>query len=260
MPVQRQLGRWPRSAALAQARLANCTDLFRTYDTVRVLSISEALDRQAKLIQAAVQLKLNGTGRRLFGGSGSPAVTGALGGSPQPMRSSVDGARIPPLFQVQAGEGPHSRRRQHRQDEVERLVRWARIAPPYPLGVRGEILDSVAIDETALFDAWNFSLADDNSVIGLHLEGTVVRQGAPARVSRGGLPLPSVASQGGSLTVPYVLLTQYPPSTRKPLGADAGQGEATSGRPVAVTTLGRTFPLPVGRLRGAAGRRGRRAA
>ena len=232
-------GRWPYKAALAQAHLANCTDLFRTYDTVRVLSISEALDRQAKLLQAAVQLKLNGTGRRLFGGSGAPAVTGALGGSPQPMRSAVDGARIPPLFQVQAGEGPHSRRRQHRQDEVERLVRWARIAPPYPLGVHGEILDTVAVDETALFDAWNFSLADDNSVISHHLEGTVVRQGAPARVSRGGLPLPSVA-QDGSATVPFVLLTQYPPSAATKTRAVSGR------RPVAVTTLGRTLPLPVG--------------
>jgi len=123
-------GRWPFASALAQARAANCSDLFRTYDMIKVLSIPAVLDRQAKLLLAANQLHLNGSGARLFGGSGEPAVTGALGGAVQPMRQDVRALAIPSLFAVAIGEGPHSRHRQHRLDQVERLVRWSRLAPP----------------------------------------------------------------------------------------------------------------------------------
>ena len=88
-------GRWPASAAAAQAKVLLCTDLFRTYDMVKILSISEVLDRQSKLLLAALPLVQRervqapqrlGAGRqavearRLFGGSGEPSVTAALGG------------------------------------------------------------------------------------------------------------------------------------------------------------------------------------
>ena len=40
------VGRWPWSNAHAQAATLNCTDLFRTYDMVKALSVSEVIDRQ----------------------------------------------------------------------------------------------------------------------------------------------------------------------------------------------------------------------
>lgn len=71
----------------AQLPELNCTDLLRTYDTVTVFSISEVLERQARLLQAAQSLgHLSGPARRLLGGSGEPSVTAALGGALQPMR------------------------------------------------------------------------------------------------------------------------------------------------------------------------------
>lgn len=39
-------GRWPLSATIEQAKVLHCTDLFRTYDMVKLLSIPEVLDRR----------------------------------------------------------------------------------------------------------------------------------------------------------------------------------------------------------------------
>ena len=136
---------------------------------VKVLSVAEVLDRQAKLLlvaqnstteeavrsaltlgnvgtqsrknrnrnrpQQQQQLSLSLTPpRRLFGGSGEPVVTSSLGGAIQPMRGNVRGAPLEPLFQTYMGEGPGQRSRQHREDEIVRLARWSRIAPPFSVG------------------------------------------------------------------------------------------------------------------------------
>merc|ERR1719201_2037926 len=130
-----------------QAEILQCTDLFRTYDTVKVFSIAEALDRQAQLLHFARNMSTTPghcgpndpecAALRLIGGSGEPSVTAALGGVLQPMRSNLRGRPLPPLLQPYTGEGPGSRHRQHREDEVERLMMWARIAPPFGVGRHG---------------------------------------------------------------------------------------------------------------------------
>ena len=116
----------------AQLPVLNCTDLLRTYDSVTVFSISEVLERQARLLHAAASLpehaQLRGPAKRLLDGSGEPSVSAALGGVIQPMRSNIRGVPLPPAFLGYNGEGPHSRQLQHREDEIERLTLWARIA------------------------------------------------------------------------------------------------------------------------------------
>ena len=53
----------------------------------------------------------------------------------------------------------------------------------------------ILADDTAegvFWDAWHFSLCDDACTIHAGIINTTVYQGAPGRVSRGGLPLPTV--------------------------------------------------------------------
>lgn len=53
----------------------------------------------------------------------------------------------------------------------------------------------ILADDTAegvFWDVWHFSLCDDACTIHAGIINTTVYQGAPGRVSRGGLPLPTV--------------------------------------------------------------------
>lgn len=224
------------------------------------LFVPQVIDRQAKLIAVAHNMtmpaefaSLDPPPRRLFGGSGEPVVTSALGGVIQPMRGNLRGATLPPLFEAYAGEGPNSRQRQHREDEIVRLARWARIAPPFGIGPQrdGTLEEAPLLDSLVLMDTHNFSLCDDVSqklalgsigaerncnssngcgctvrkrlsdtshplqtqacVVSHNLEGVIVEQGAPARVTRNGLQLPGVVMPAnGDSTLPFVLATRYP--------------------------------------------------
>ena len=94
--------------------------------------------------------------------------------------------------------------------------RWVGEAPP--------LLDSVILNDTHLF-----SLCDDACVISHDLENVTLTQGAPARVTRNGLPLPLVAvpESVNALSAsepPFVVATRYP-----------------NNGPVSVSTIGRTL-------------------
>lgn len=151
-------------------------------------------------------------------------------------------------------EGPAGRMMQHRADEIDRLVSWASIAPPFGAGAdaNGTPQAILADDDDAnggvFWDAWHFSLCDDACTIHEKIINTTVFQGAPGRVSRGGLPLPVVQAvpeghhtvrvdrkgsvdggdgsrDAGALLKPFVIVTQFP----EPAGA------------LMVTALGRTL-------------------
>ena len=70
---------------------------------VKILSVSEVLDRQSKLILLAYNMSaatgIHPPPRRMFSGSGEPIVTAALGGSIQPMRGNVRGASVAAPFE-----------------------------------------------------------------------------------------------------------------------------------------------------------------
>jgi len=84
---------------------------------------------------------------RLIGSSGVTTVTGALGGLVEPMDSNVRGLDIPQAFDTYV-EGPPPRQRQHREDELGRLLRWATIAPPFGAGAGS---GGIAASEEILF-------------------------------------------------------------------------------------------------------------
>lgn len=218
-------GRLLDSDAIKMANILKCTDLFRSYDTVKVLSVSETLDRQIKMLWHAREM--NSTTLKHFGGSGEPTVTGALGGSIQPMRSNLRGLPIPNEFMVYA-TGP--RLRQHREDEITRWVNWAKFAPPFGGGIQRHTdqPDQVKMSTNILFDSWKFTETDDAAVIGHHLINKTVQQGAPSVVTRGGLLLPDVKISNRSEYPPFVIATKYPNGA------------------ISITSIGRTIPLPVG--------------
>jgi hypothetical protein len=210
--------------ATAQAKQMGCSDSFRSYDTVRVESIAETLDRQTRLLQVAAAL--NGSTLRHFGGSGEITVTASLGGTIQPMRSALP--QLPAEFSNYA-DGP--RDRQERIDEVSRLVSWARIAPPFGGGLQrlNSVPDQLVTSSADyLNDSWTFAEADDAAVIGHKLQGLAVVQAAPARSARGGLVLPVVtmpaADGSGRSRQPFVVSTRFPTG------------------PISITSIGRTAP------------------
>ena len=216
--------RYPIANAQADALTLNRSDVFTTYDFVYALSVPEALDRHWKILSLS-SLHRGDAYSRLIGSSGVSIVTGALGGLLEPMDSNVRGLELPSAFDTYI-EGPAPRRRQHREDELSRLVLWATIATPFGAGANS---GGIKASEEILYDEWEFSLCDDACVVPLNLTNRTVRSGAPARISRGGLPLPGV-SRG---------LTSFEPAHRKPfvvLTKFPNRSELTA----LVTTLGRT--------------------
>lgn len=236
------------------AATLNCSDVFRSYDMVKALSISEVLDRQSKLYSVAANFPRNSdddaeTPRRYVGGSGEHLVTAALGGVIQPMDSNVRGVPYPKAFEVYVN-GPPGRWRMRREDEIERCVQWAVLAPPFGAGQqRGGVPDSIKVDSVILWDNWAFSLCDDACTLHRHLVNRTVRQGAPARVTRGGLPLPLVSipatTSAATPLLPFVVATRYPNSSAVLL-TSMGRTSAGAGwvEPSADVTLTVPGPMP----------------
>eukprot|EP00041_Stephanoeca_diplocostata_P029972 m.896214 g.896214 ORF g.896214 m.896214 type:complete len:685 (+) comp23666_c0_seq18:118-2172(+) len=212
-------GRWPWDAARVQSKAIACADLFRTYDMVKALSVSEVLDRQYKLLNVSTNLPLlPWRPQRHFGGSGEHMVTASLGGVMQPMDSTTAGLRIPRLYNTYV-QGPPGRQREDRIDEeLERLTQWSILAPPFGVGIQANGMpDQVAADDTSagvLWDSWHFGLCDDACTLSKHIVNTTVYQGAPGRITRGGLPLPTVVAPtttaAPSATPPFIVITRFP--------------------------------------------------
>jgi hypothetical protein len=90
------------------------------------------------------------------------------------------------------------RQTKKRLDEVVRAVRWQRIAPPFSPGE-----GKVSMDDEILIDSWSF---EQTQTWQKELVGAVVRQGAPARISRN-MPLPEVKAKADK---PFVYATRFP--------------------------------------------------
>jgi hypothetical protein len=90
-----------------------------------------------------------------------------------------------------------NRQAKKRMDEVDRIVRWGRLAPPF--GARAAAGTDMRRDGVPLCDHWAFEPGDTWK---RDAWGKTVKQCAPARVTRGGLPLPSVVRAGAGPAPP----------------------------------------------------------
>ena len=178
------------------------TDVVRIYDVDQPMGQITALLRASALLADAEGDK---SVTAIINVEDHASIAAALGCSVEIMRFPITGKRPdgdPDVFLA----GPrHSKKR---MDEVVRMLRWQRLAPPIPANTL-----PTTIDDEGLADTWNFSLGETWKEI----TGPIT-QSAPARVSRG-LPLASVKAQGDR---PFVLACRHP-----------------NNGPVSITTLGR---------------------
>ena len=125
-------------------------------------------------------------------------------------------------------------------DEVVRALRWQRLAQPFISFTNQSSGDAVQIDDRILVDSWTFKSGETWLAEAL---GKTIRQGAPARVSRG-LPLPEVRCEGEP---PFVIAGRFPNGSV----AVAVQGRTTNGQnwtfpPADVTVAVGTARGPIG--------------
>ncbi|MCX7008766.1 MAG: hypothetical protein NTY53_16210 [Kiritimatiellaeota bacterium] len=151
-------------------------DVFRTYDVQLVRSIPETICRIGTFLA-----KENPKDRRLINCEDEAYLGAALGCHygimRHPLTGSMPGGKRDQFF------SENFRDVKRRMDEVTRAVRWHRIAQPFPKG------GAYLVDTNQLTDA---KCAP-----------------APARIARGGLPLPEVLMPTGG-EPPYVVCARHP--------------------------------------------------
>lgn len=152
-------------------------DLYRTYDVQLGRSIPETIRRIA-----AYLAKPDPKDRRIINCEDEVFIGAGLGCAYGVMRHPLAGNMPNGKPDSFFGSGFRDIKRQI--DEVTRAVRWHRIAQPFPKG------DAFLIDGTTLSD--------------------VGGQPAPARIARGGLPLPVVTMPDGAKEPPYALCARHP--------------------------------------------------
>ena len=177
-PEDAELREWER-------QVLPFSDTWRIYDWIEPLSIPQGIDRTVTDIRLAEE-----TGARAIVSTEDGLYLGAaLGCAFGVMRS--------PLRPASARRWASQPCRRLR--EVDRAVRWSRVAPAFAPcdGFR------IVWSDEVLFDTWRFAEGEFwyRPACGIDL-----RQGAPARVARG-LPLPEVTASGDT---PFVLASRNP--------------------------------------------------
>ena len=107
-----------------------------------------------------------------------------------------------------------------RVDEASRATRWQRLGPPFGIHEpRGNLLSV----DGALVDSWAFRSGE--TWYKSDVSTNPKKQGAPARIARGGVALPEVHVAGAEpLLLPFVTVCRYPTGV------------------ASVSTLGRVLP------------------
>jgi len=166
------------------AKTVQYSDVFRLYDHSNQLGVPTMLERIAQVLHA-VKAKTEGLG--LLHCEHEVYMAAALGLNVGEMRHPFAGG---------ADVFFHNPKRcKERLDEVVRGLRWQRLATPFGAGTA-----ECFLDEKILFDEYDFS--DKTFWTG----DRMIRQGAPARVSRG-IALPEVRGEG---VHPYAAASRYP--------------------------------------------------
>ncbi len=191
-----------------QAMIWSCVpfaDAFRTYDVEVITSIPVTLSRVCKgLAQVAEP-----NAKAIINCEDEPVIGAALGCALGIMRHPYAGNL--PNGQQDEAFPPITRDVKHSLNEVERGVLWHRVAPPF------KVDGQVNIDPKELTDTWYFQAREGWAT----KAGKWSTNSAPARITRDGLPLPTVKVESGE--PPFVI------ASRNPNGA------------VTIATLGRTI-------------------
>ena len=208
-------------------------DVLRTYDVSPALSFPTTLDRTAE----ALRFENQHTVRALLNVEDEVYLAATLGCATGIMRH--------PLVGLRPGDDMDAffncpRQCKRRMDEVVRALRWQRLAQPFASFTNAtagdgqpRAEDQTQIDDQILVDTWTFKSGETWMSEAI---GKTIRQGAPARISRG-LPLPEVRCDGGP--VPYVIAGRFPNGA----AAVAVQGRTTDGQNWVFTPVDVTVAL-----------------
>ena len=180
-----------------EAQCLEQSDVFRTYDVSAALSCPTTLDRVAWALQYGDRHPL----RALINCEDEVYIAATLGCTMGVMRNPQIGLRPAPDVDVFF---TCPRQCKRRMDEVVRALRWQRLAQPFVrYGAKAQPGDATQVDDKILADSWTFQSGETWLAEAI---GKTVRQGAPARVSRG-LPLPEVVSDDEP---PFVIAGRFP--------------------------------------------------
>ena len=169
------------------------SDVFRTYDVEVVTSVPVTLQRVARLLRYRTQLGNLG----LVNCEDEPLIAVGLGCIIGVMRHPIN----KPLPN---GLSDHvfpyaGRNLKARLDEVNRALKWHRLAAPFAVN------NDAQFSEQLLTDVWR--LGERETWVPSHHAGDTLRESAYAVISRC-MPLPEVRTEGGEM--PYVLASRYP--------------------------------------------------
>ena len=205
------------------------SDVFRTYDVENIIAQPVTIQRVSNLLPFKAQEGAKG----IINCEDEPYIAVGLGCAIGVMRHPFAG-NLPNGSQDVAFP-PIGHNYKECMDEITRAVRWHRIAEPF--GVGGDF----AIDTVKLVDSWilheNETWRKDRKI------GSVLRESAPARVSRG-MALPEVADTTSSR--PFVLASAYPNGViaLSAIGRAIGREYVT--KEVPVTIEGKDWSAPLG--------------
>ena len=192
-----QLGRkyapgMPIEHAYTYPVIEHC-DVFRTYDVEVVTSVPVTLQRVARLLRFRTQPGNLG----LINCEDEPLIAAGLGCVIGVMRHPINKS-------LPNGLSDHvfpqdGRNLKARLDEVNRALKWHRLAAPFAVN------DDALFSELQLTDVWR--LGERETWVPDHHAGDTLRESAHAVISRC-MPLPEVHTDGG--LSPYVLTSRYP--------------------------------------------------
>ena len=169
------------------------SDVFRTYDVEVVTAVPVTLQRVSRLLKYKTQTGNMG----LINCEDEPLIAVGLG--------CVIGVMRHPLNQpLPNGLSDHvfpyaARNLKARLDEVNRALKWHRLAAPFAVN------NDALFSDRQLTDMWR--LGERETWVPSHHAGDTLRESASAVISRC-MPLPEVHTDGGE--IPYVLASRYP--------------------------------------------------
>ena len=223
---RRQLTDWAHAYAprlqVEQAMTWNAVpfaDAFRTYDVEVISSIPVTLSRVCRGIKQVAEPNA----RALINCEDEPTIGATLGCALGIMRHPFAG-NLPDGRQDDAFP-PVTRDLKHCLNEVERGVLWHRVAPPF------KVDGQVHIDPVNLTDTWCFRAREGWAT---KTPGKWVTNSAPARITRGGLPLPMVHVAAGE--PPFVIASRHP---------NGAVTIATLGRTICTSPTDRNYGTPL---------------